>query len=106
MHGISSNKPLCEPLESRQLLAAQVFADISPTGLEPALLTPLNNQLLFVGTTPANGQELWTSDGTSNGTKILKDINPGVDSANIQQIARVGKYVYFVATDGGVNHGL
>ena len=35
------------------------------------------NQLLFTGFDSAHGKELWTSDGTAAGTKLLKDIAPG-----------------------------
>jgi ELWxxDGT repeat protein len=36
------------------------------------------NQLLFTGIDSMHGKELWTSDGTSAGTHLLKDLNPGV----------------------------
>ncbi len=41
----------------------------------------LNNRLLFTGIDSAHGKELWTSDGTTAGTYILKDIYPGSGSA-------------------------
>lgn len=37
----------------------------------------LNNILVFNGDSFASGNELWISDGTINGTKLLKDLNPG-----------------------------
>src|ERR1051325_9368923 len=39
------------------------------------------NRLLFVGTTPELGRELWISDGTPEGTKPVKDVAPGPASA-------------------------
>jgi len=40
-----------------------------------------NNKFYFTATTTANGAELWESDGTAGGTKLLKDINPGAGSS-------------------------
>lgn len=36
-----------------------------------------NNQLLFSATTPQYGNELYVTDGTTGGTKLLKNIAPG-----------------------------
>ncbi|PQJ80458.1 ELWxxDGT repeat protein [Polaribacter porphyrae] len=36
-----------------------------------------NNKLIFYANTTEFGAELWISDGTADGTKLLKDINPG-----------------------------
>jgi ELWxxDGT repeat protein len=33
------------------------------------------NKILFTGTTSKNGRELWSTDGTSDGTSIVSDIN-------------------------------
>ncbi|NLE02263.1 MAG: hypothetical protein GX640_20565, partial [Fibrobacter sp.] len=47
----------------------------------PGNLTSFNGKVFFTATTPETGFELWTSDGTPNGTRLLKDINPGTRSA-------------------------
>ena len=73
-------------------------------GADSSELTSTGTYLLFDVKTTAEGRELWRSDGTSGGTILLKDINPGVLSSN------PGKFypyktnqVYFVATDAA--HG-
>lgn len=73
-------------------------------GVDSSELTSTGTYLLFDVKTTAEGRELWRSDGTSAGTFLLKDINPGVLSSN------PGKFfpyktnqVYFVATDA--THG-
>lgn len=43
----------------------------------PQLLTAVNNELFFVANDGTTGQELWKSDGTSNGTVLVKDLQPG-----------------------------
>ncbi|MGL6073005.1 MAG: hypothetical protein ACRC8S_02465 [Fimbriiglobus sp.] len=59
-----------------------------------------------------HGEELWVSDGTEAGTKMLKDIatgtstswmpysTPQIDSSNPEQFATLGNSVYFTAEDG------
>ena len=49
------------------------------------VLTNVNGTLFFRATTPANGYELWKSDGTAGGTALVKDINVGT-----QQLAAGG----------------
>lgn len=52
------------------------------------------------------GVELWKSDGTAAGTKLVKDIRPGVDrngyglSSGIESMTVVGDTLFFSASDG------
>src|SRR5262245_25888263 len=72
-----------EPLEARQMLALTFMGDLNPA-FEPADVQNLladGDQLYFSRETAAEGEELWTSDGTPEGTRLLKDVRPGpVDS--------------------------
>ena len=47
-----------------------------------------------------HGIELFRSDGTLNGTYILKDINPGANYSNPGIGAKIGDVTYFSANDG------
>lgn len=47
-----------------------------------------------------HGQELWASDGTPEGTYMVKDICPGMATSNIQWLTRFGEKVVFSATNG------
>ena len=40
-------------------------------------MTPLNGGIVFAADGNACGRELLSSDGTTHGTKMLQDINPG-----------------------------
>lgn len=70
--------------------------------------TPFNvQQLRAVGSAlyfqassdqPFTGLELWKSDGTSAGTAMLKDIEPGSGSSQPRSFFDVGGLVYFMAT--------
>jgi ELWxxDGT repeat protein len=67
------------------------------------------DKLLFQADDDDNGWELWLSDGTSDGTTLLKDINPGAsDSLNVNNdIMYLHKNnVYFSARDGSSGYEL
>ncbi|HEV2905949.1 MAG TPA: hypothetical protein VGZ50_01315, partial [Actinomycetota bacterium] len=53
--------------------------DIYPgkTGSEPNWLMDFKGTLLFTADHPKFGEELWRSNGTKPGTRLLKDIDPG-----------------------------
>ena len=63
-----------------------------------------NGKILFWGDDGVSGEELWVTDGTAAGTKLLKDIRPGVGSynngvASIQAV-RIEDRMYFTANSG------
>ncbi len=47
-----------------------------------------------------HGFELWTSDGTAAGTRMVRDIVPGKKSSGPAQLIAAGGRVYFTAHDG------
>lgn len=63
----------------------------------------------FAASTAAAGTELWVTNGTAVGTKIVKDINPGAGSGLqinpfLQTILTInGSSVAFFGADNGVN---
>lgn len=62
----------------------------------------VNNQLFFQGYDPTHGIELWVSDGTANGTRLVKDLWPGPDSSYIRSLIAIGNTLYFSAYDGTI----
>ena len=42
-----------------------------------------------------HGAELWRSDGTAQGTYMIKDINPGSASSNVIDITISGNKIFF-----------
>jgi ELWxxDGT repeat protein len=60
--------------------------------------------LFFGRSTEAHGDELWRSDGTLEGTTLVKDIAAGSGSSLPRAFAGSGRHVFFVANDGV--HGL
>jgi len=59
--------------------------------------------LLFYEGTEANDIELWVTDGTTNGNRLVKDILPGPDSSSPREMIAVGNQIYFTADDS--DHG-
>jgi ELWxxDGT repeat protein len=62
-------------------------------------LVRVNGRIYFSADDGVHGRELWTSDGTSQGTYMVKDILPGIDTSNPVRLTPVGNVVFFVATD-------
>jgi ELWxxDGT repeat protein len=85
--------------------------DIYPgeTGSEPNWLVDFKGRLLFGANHPRFGEELWRSNGTKPGTKLVKDIDPGplvikkmenteTGSSAPDSVLRTKKWIYFQAT--------
>jgi len=48
----------------------------------------------------ARGKELWRSDGTGEGTRRLRDLNPGPEDSRPRALTRLGERACFMATTG------
>ncbi len=53
-----------------------------------------------------NGTELWKSDGTSPGTTLVSDINPGSATSDPKELTNVDGTLFLVANDGAAGHEL
>ncbi|MEC8353763.1 MAG: ELWxxDGT repeat protein, partial [Candidatus Thermoplasmatota archaeon] len=60
----------------------------------------IGDYMLFVADSGSTGRELWITDGTTAGTRLLKDINPGATGSNPQKFYSMGDVVYFRADNG------
>jgi ELWxxDGT repeat protein len=56
-----------------------------------------NSKLYFVTYTDLYGDELWHTDGSESGTKIVADVNPGIDSSNISNFIEFNSKLFFSA---------
>ncbi len=88
---------------------------VKPFALDPTFVTPppyfpqpeftpLAGALFFVAWEPEHGGELWRTDGTTAGTVLVDDINPGPASSRISGLTAAGGRLYFAADDG--EHGI
>jgi len=97
-----SRKLRLERLEDRRLLSnsPELLETItSGFGIEPRNFIEFNGTLYFSAQTSEHGQELWRSDGTAEGTSLLKDLLPGYPSSNPSNFTIAGDRLYFTATD-------
>lgn len=62
----------------------------------------LAGHLVFTAETPGAGVEVWRTDGTSTGTALIADLEPGVDSSFPGSYVALGDRVYFGARNSAV----
>lgn len=97
--------------EGTRLLADLGSPSTPEIGSEPAGFTPVwlddgsggqRLEVLFSAASTTTGRELWRTDGTPEGTRLVVDINPGSASSLTGDFAPaiVGDQVFFAAEDG------
>ena len=64
----------------------------------PTELTEFKGKLYFNADDGENGRELWVSDGTTEGTNLLIDINSGANASYPDNLIQIGNKLYFSAT--------
>ncbi|KFE70060.1 hypothetical protein [Hyalangium minutum] len=72
------------------------FAALPPwTFARVGELTPAEDTLFFLATEAATGSELWATDGTPGGTRLVREITPGSEGSNLRPLSRVGSTLVF-----------
>lgn len=61
--------------------------------------TKINNRLYFTSDDNTYGEELWETDGSKQGTKLVKDIYEGTASSSPKNLTVFNNSLYFTATD-------
>lgn len=64
------------------------------------LIQAVEGALYFTGDNGSTGSELWRSDGTAAGTRLVKNIRPDVGSSSPWQFRNVAGNLFFAADDG------
>lgn len=73
------------------------------SGLPAGFLAVAAGRAFFVGDDGVHGAELWSTDGTAPGTRMVADIFRGPSGSSISSLTAVGSRVFFAAGDGA--HG-
>ncbi|MHB1559579.1 MAG: ELWxxDGT repeat protein [Isosphaeraceae bacterium] len=63
-------------------------------------LKAIGGTVFFDAADSAHGAELWASDGTPQGTRLVQDINPGPAGSDPQRFVSFNNRLYFAAHDG------
>lgn len=86
--------------ESGTFMLKDIHPDDHYPTLSPLWPTPINGKVLFVANdVVTNGEELWITDGTTDGTQLVKDINPGPAGSAPSALVNVNGLVLFAATN-------
>jgi ELWxxDGT repeat protein len=89
-------------LEDRTLLNAQLLMDINTaTGYSyPDMPVTINGSSYFGAADEIHGRELWRTDGTTAGTMLVKDINPGhKDGMNAESLVAMNNTLFLWGDD-------
>ena len=81
-------------------------SDSNPSPLVDNAFTYANGLLFFKAEDNIHGKEIWRTDGTSAGTKLIKDIEPGGDSSSVHSAAVMADRLFFAGTTGGNTYSL
>lgn len=78
---------------------AIILPDIFSTGVNGDYHThSFNGKIFFVADDGTHGAELWITDGSSGGTSMVKDINPGVDSSLFTSNGQFAESWFYTST--------
>ena len=89
--GTAQGTRLVKDLENADSTPAQWFV----SGRDNALV--VGDTFFFTGVDNAHGRELWASDGTPQGTRVVADLAPGEEDSNPEGFIALGRQLLFTA---------
>lgn len=96
-------------MKAQDLVLPEGMIRLTPEGVEassfmsfinpmaPGSENPKTGKYYFAGKTEEHGNELWVTDGTVEGTKMVIDINPGSADSNPSSLCWLDGKLYFAA---------
>jgi ELWxxDGT repeat protein len=72
----------------------------NPSQFGSHIIVELGGAALFTADEPVLGRELWRSDGTTRGTRPVRDIGPGTGGVVASTLFSAGDRAYLLADDG------
>lgn len=102
---------LASPAAAGSASPAYLVKDINPAPVERSDAAPrgfvvLDDIAYFTADDGWHGRELWRSDGTFAGTRMVADLNPGEGSSSPGDLTVIGEALWFRAWDGRRGCGL
>ena len=88
------------PMALRYKMVKDIRAGTSSSN--PSALTVSDDMLYFTANDGSTSNELWKTDGTEEGTELVKDIHPGSSSSSPNGLFfnKNDEMLYFYANDG------
>ncbi len=83
---------------------ADVSKQLETLGAHPSGMVAAGGRVFFSGEDRVHGRELWMTDGTEAGTKLVNDLRVGQAGSHPAMLRAVGDRVFFFADDG--EHGV
>ncbi len=81
------------------IMVKDINKSIKEKSSDPQAMIAFQDKLYFMAYTAESGNEFWKSDGTSKGTVLIKDINPGKAGSLFSSFYQMNKVLYFGAND-------
>src|SRR4051812_35685973 len=95
----------CDELEPRTVPATLVSQvrdlNLFTVNSNPKLFADVNGILYFQANDGVSGEELWRSDGTSSGTRMVRDLAPGAAASTPTALYNWNGTLFFAAAGGG-----
>ena len=97
---------------------AEGTAELLPASqlFDPWQLTRVGDRVFFVASDATHGSELWATDGSPQGTRLVKDVYPGARGSTPEQnmpmgyrpygLTRVGDQLFFHAEAPGLGYAI
>ena len=81
---------------------------LRPFAEEPTTFpTQVGDRVFFIADDGVHGFELWVTDGTSDGTQLAWDVNPGPSGSNLQNLTAAEPWtLFFTANDSVIGEEL
>ncbi len=92
-------QPAVETLEDRTAPSTAALVkdiNLSPVSSNPDSFVNVNGTVFFAAGTSAHGQELCKTDGTADGTVLVKDIVPGEGGSRLCLMNRIPAFVTLI----------
>lgn len=96
----------CFTCSAAQQQLTQIQSASHPIGSNPSQFAAFNNMAFFLAAKGDTGREIWKSDGTPDGTVLVKDINLGSAGSVFSNFVELKGRLYFIADDGLTGHQL
>ena len=90
--------------EAAPRMVADVNQQPERIGANPSEMVSAGEKVFFTGESRVLGRELWVTDGSEAGTRLVKDLRVGQTGSQPSMLRAVGTRVFFFADDG--EHGV